>query len=184
MIACILLPKSSIRNYVPGNLSADPALFLLELALAPNPLPTPTGSLPIAMIDRVTTNTDSNVTIDVLANDQGVDDAPLIVNVEANPSNGTTVVASDNKITFTPNIGFTGEDRFNYSVVDRDGDLSFATVGATVTNQAPPPPPSGGGGGGCTVGPSDGTIDPTLPLLMLISLLYLHRRRFLANPKF
>ncbi len=180
-----VLVKSSIRNYVPGNLSADPALFLLELALAPNPLPAPTGSFPVAIIDRVTANTDTNVTIDVLANDQGVDDAPLIVNVEADPSNGTTVVASDNKITFTPNIGFTGEDRFNYSVVDRDGDLSFATVVATVTDPALPPPPPpppivdpGGGSGGCTVGPSDGTIDPTLPILLLISLGYLLRRRF------
>ncbi len=30
---------------------------------------------------------------------------------------------------------------------------------------------------GCTVGPSDGMIDPTLPLLILISLVYLLRRR-------
>jgi hypothetical protein len=56
----------------------------------------------------------------------------------------------------------------------------------------PPPPPSPppspppqidplpapSGGGGCTVGPSDGTIDPTLPILLLISLGYLLRRRF------
>lgn len=31
--------------------------------------------------------------------------------------------------------------------------------------------------GGCTVGVSDGTLDPTLPLLVLISLFYLLMRR-------
>ena len=44
------------------------------------------------------------------------------------------------------------------------------------SRSALPPAPSGGGGG-CTVGSSDGTIDPTLPLLMLISFVYLLRRR-------
>jgi len=70
-------------------------------------------------------------------------------------------------VTATDNFGASVSDSFNINV-----------------NAAPPPPPppqssggGGGGGGGCTVGPSDGTIDPTLPLLMLISSVYLCRRR-------
>lgn len=63
-----------------------------------------------------------------------------------------------------------------------------ATGGFDVsTSAAPPPPPppppvvdSGeilGDYGGCTVGVADGTLDPTLPLLVLISLFYLLMRR-------
>lgn len=60
-----------------------------------------------------------------------------------------------------------------------------ATGGFDVsTDLAPPPPPpvvdSGiilGEYGGCTVGVADGTLDPTLPLLVLINLFYLLMRR-------
>ena len=60
-----------------------------------------------------------------------------------------------------------------------------ALGGFDMANSAGPPPVEvlpplnqGRPSGGCTVGPSDGTIDPTLPLLILISLVYLLRRRF------
>lgn len=60
-----------------------------------------------------------------------------------------------------------------------------ATGGFDVsTDVAPPPPPpvvdSGiilGEYGGCTVGVADGKLDPTLPLLVLISLFYVLMRR-------
>ncbi len=75
-----------------------------------------------------------------------------------------------------------GQVAFLAAFTDFSEGIFVATVVVTVTDPPPPPPlpppsPSPSGGGGCTVGPSDGTIDPTLPLLMLISLVYLLRRR-------
>ena len=61
---------------------------------------------------------------------------------------------------------------FQVTVMD---DLDFVDADeVTVIVNEPPPR---GSSGGCTVGPSDGSIDPTLLLLMLISLTYLLRRR-------
>ena len=73
-------------------------------------------------------------------------------------------MANDTGVLFTPNMtgGF---------------DVSDATPGPP-----PPtvlPPSSGQSSWGCSVGPSDGRLDPTLPLLMLISLVYIFRRRLI-----
>ena len=82
-------------------------------------------------------------------------------------------------------------DYLESSITDADNDgtpdqMDPNDVDPCVPSQAgngcapppPPPPPPSSGSGGCTVGPSDGTIDPTLPILLLISLGYLLRRRF------
>jgi hypothetical protein len=82
------------------------------------------------------------------------------------PDNNGFDMANETGVVFTPNAmgGF---------------DLSDPA------GPPPPPPPvnlpaSGGQSSwGCTVGPSDGRIDPTLPLLMLISLVYIFRRRLI-----
>lgn len=64
----------------------------------------------------------------------------------------------------------------NKSEVESDGLTGnveeFKTTGCPV---AEPPPPAGGGGGGCTV-KSDAAFDPLIPLLVLVSSLYLSRR--------
>ena len=62
-----------------------------------------------------------------------------------------------------------------------------ATGGFDISTGAPPPPPPPpvagqelGDYGGCTVGIADGTIDPTLPLLILISIVGIFTRRLRA----
>jgi hypothetical protein len=77
------------------------------------------------------------------------------------------------------NTGAAGNYTVTYDVTDAAGNAAV-TVSRTVTVEAavqPPQPPPQPSSGGCTIGPSDGTVDPTLPLLMLISLTFLLRRR-------
>ncbi len=89
-----------------------------------------------------------------------------------------------------------GEDCFDQMTTTDNNGFDFAeetgvvftpnmTGGFDLSDPAAPPPPvvlpeSGGSSSwGCSVGPSDGTIDPTLPLLLLISLVYMLRRRLI-----
>lgn len=72
---------------------------------------------------------------------------------------------------------------FQVTVTDDLGFTDAAEVAITVNQPpppppAPPPPPGGSGGGGCTLGPADGSIDPSLPLLVLICFVYLLGRRY------
>ena len=57
-----------------------------------------------------------------------------------NPENGTAVNNGDGTVTYTPNPGFFGEDRFEYTVKDNEGAMSnIATVTITVLIPNEPP---------------------------------------------
>jgi hypothetical protein len=53
------------------------------------------------------------------------------------PGNGTVVINADNTVTYTPNAGFRGEDRFTYTVDNGHGKTATATVTVTVLNNPP-----------------------------------------------
>src|SRR5205823_446005 len=55
-----------------------------------------------------------------------------------NGSNGSTVVNSDNTITYTPDNEFNGTDTFTYTVTDTEGDTATATVTVTVKDKEAP----------------------------------------------
>ena len=96
---------------------------------------------PDVVDDIATVVEDSNVIIDVLANDTDDNTATADLNITATtaPANGSIVVNSDKTITYTPTTGFTGSDSFTYTIADSDGGTSTATVTVTVTplNNAP-----------------------------------------------
>lgn len=76
--------------------------------------------------DKAETVAHTPVTIPVLANDQVVSDGgrpPVIGDlagpptVNVSPMHGTTFSdPADGQITYTPNLGFAGKDRFNYTL--------------------------------------------------------------------
>jgi hypothetical protein len=92
---------------------------------------------PVANNDQVSTDEDTPVTIDVLANDSDPDGELAIVNV-SEPSNGR-VDGGPNGIVYIPNGNFHGVDSFTYTVRDAGGLEATATVTVVVApvNDAP-----------------------------------------------
>jgi hypothetical protein len=102
--------------------------------------PPPPNEPPVAVDDAATTNKNTAVTIDVLANDSDPDDDPLTSGVVAQPANGSATRNPDNTITYTPDAGFVGGDSFTYEIFDPDGRSSTATVRVTVVDESGPTP--------------------------------------------
>jgi len=93
-------------------------------------------------------------TLDVLAQDTGVaDDAALVLSTP--PTHGSATIASDGTLTFTPSLGYLGDDSLTYTVKNPDGTLavggvaitvgcSTCAIGVTITLSWNPNPPSDG----------------------------------------
>ena len=92
---------------------------------------------PVAVDNNTSTLHDTEVSVDVLANDSDADGDTLTVDSVSTPANGTVVVNVDNTVTYTPDAGFVGTDSFTYSNADGFGGFATATVTVDVTNQAP-----------------------------------------------
>lgn len=106
--------------------TSDPAT--VTITVTPN-------SVPTASNDSATTDADTAVVINVLANDSDSDGTLDPATVTAsNGTHGTTNVnATTGQITYTPNPSFVGLDTFTYTVDDNDGGTSnSATVTVTV----------------------------------------------------
>jgi len=89
--------------------------------------------------DSVKTEYESKVVIDVLSNDSDVEDGKPTLDSATNPQNGSVKI-DNNKIEYTPNSGFSGEDSFEYSVIDKSGIKARGKVTVNVNtkdNHAP-----------------------------------------------
>ena len=76
--------------------------------------------------------------VPVLANDSDPEHRSLKVCDYDQPANGTVTMDESGYFTYTSNPGFTGEDRFTYTVTDgRSPDAVTATVSVNVTNLPP-----------------------------------------------
>jgi VCBS repeat-containing protein len=96
------------------------------------------NSPPVATDDSATTNEDTPVTIDVLANDTDVDGDTLTVASVTQPSNGS-VTNNGTNVSYTPNANYNGSDSFTYTASDGNGGSDTATVNVTVTPINDPP---------------------------------------------
>ncbi|NCC23329.1 MAG: tandem-95 repeat protein, partial [Alphaproteobacteria bacterium] len=99
----------------------------------------PVNTDPDAADDVLTTNEDSAVTVDLLANDSDADnDALNVVSLTA-AAHGTVTDNGDGTVTYTPNANYNGTDSFTYTVSDGRGGSDTATVSVTVNpvNDAP-----------------------------------------------
>ena len=93
---------------------------------------------PVAEPDAETTPEDTNIQINLLANDSDVEGDTLTVISVSNGSNGS-VTQVGGIATYQPNQDFTGTDSFTYQVSDGQGGTSTGTVTVTVdpVNDAP-----------------------------------------------
>ena len=91
----------------------------------------PVNQPPIAARDRAITTVDVAVVIDVLANDSDPDGTidPTSVTTSGGPANGSIVDDGTGMLTYTPDPGFSGSDRFRYRVADNEGELSVSEQG-------------------------------------------------------
>ncbi len=99
------------------------------------------NTAPVAVNDSTTTAQGQMVALDTLANDRDADGDTLTITSVANPAHGTAEIVAG-QIIYTPNAGFVGTERFQYTISDGNGNTSTATetviVKATAaTNRAP-----------------------------------------------
>jgi hypothetical protein len=94
---------------------------------------------PVAANDVASTDEDTAVTIDVLANDSDGDGDALTVTGLVAAANGTLVNNGDGTVTYTPDADYNGSDSFTYTVEDGNGGSDTATVAVDVAsvNDAP-----------------------------------------------
>lgn len=94
--------------------------------------PLPDNFDPVANVDTASTYEDTEVTIDVLANDSDFDEDTLSVSTVTQGANGSVAINPDKTVTYTPNAGFIGTDSFTYTVDDGEGGSDIANVNVTV----------------------------------------------------
>ncbi|MET0728272.1 MAG: Ig-like domain-containing protein [Acidimicrobiales bacterium] len=92
---------------------------------------TPGNHPPVAVDDTATTAAGNPVSVTVLANDSDPDSDPLTVTGASVPAHGA-VVTTDNTVTYTPAIGYSGTDSFTYTISDGRGATATATVRITI----------------------------------------------------
>ncbi|MEA2464731.1 MAG: large repetitive protein, partial [Acidobacteriota bacterium] len=97
---------------------------------------------PVARNDRAYTQRDTPVTIDVLANDRDPDGQAIALTaaaITAQPKHGSVVRTSNTSVTYTPFSNYTGNDSFQYEIVDTVGkkDRAWVTVHIGRTKLAP-----------------------------------------------
>jgi gliding motility-associated-like protein len=108
-----------------ANGDADEATVSLTISQA-------ASGIPVATDDEASTTENTAVTINVLSNDSGLADVPVVVTINTNPTNGTVVVESDNTVTYTPDSEYFGNDSFQYTITDNNSDSDVASVSVTI----------------------------------------------------
>ena len=88
---------------------------------------------PVASDDTATVDEDTNVLIDVLANDNDVENDTLTISTVGTPANGTTTI-ENGKVKYTPTADYNGNDSFTYTISDGNGGSATATVSITVNS--------------------------------------------------
>jgi hypothetical protein len=102
------------------------------------------GTAPVSANDGAAVQQNASVTIPapgVLANDADADGDALTAVLTRAPGNGAVDLRPDGGFTYTPALGFSGSDSFDYRASDGTGNGNTATVTMTVVPLPPPPPP-------------------------------------------
>ena len=112
------------------------------------------GQPPVAVDDAATTDEDVPVNVAVLGNDSDADLDTLTVIAVSDPANGSVVIELNGTVTYTPNLDFSGEDSFTYTITDGRGGTAQATVTITVLPVNDPPVVAAGDDAASTEGSS------------------------------
>ncbi|WP_404786142.1 cadherin-like domain-containing protein [Altericista sp. CCNU0014] len=131
-------PNPNFNGTVSFNWNGFDGTTYAETAATVNLTILSVNDLPTATNDTAQTNQNSNVIINLLANDIDIDGTlvPSTVTLASNPSNGTvTLKPTTGAATYTPTANYTGADSFTYTVKDNEnGTSNPATVNLTVNS--------------------------------------------------
>ncbi|WP_370401600.1 tandem-95 repeat protein [Sulfitobacter sp. JB4-11] len=100
----------------------------------------PINDAPDAVDDADSTDEDTAITVDLLANDADVDGDPMSVVAATVPAEqGTLVDNGDGTVTFTPAPDFAGEATISYTIEDPEGlqDSALHTITVVPVDDAP-----------------------------------------------
>jgi hypothetical protein len=114
---------------VDGNRGSDSARVTVRVR--PRTAPEPRD-------DAATTFQDTPVRVGVLKNDRDPNGDPLTVTSVTQPDRGSAAIDRDGTIVYTPEDGFTGTDKFGYSVTDGRRGVGNATVVIAVLPRTAP----------------------------------------------
>lgn len=114
-----------------GNGGASVATVNLTVA--------PVNDTPVTVVDMMTTDEDTPIIVNVLANDSDVDGDTLTVTSVVGALNGSVVINADNTLTYTPNTDYNGSETLTYTVDDGNGGIITENVHITINsvNDAP-----------------------------------------------
>ncbi|MHA7246763.1 Ig-like domain-containing protein [Arthrobacter tecti] len=127
---------------------------------------TVTNAEPAAELDATSTEWNTPVVVDVLANDNDADGDQLALTNVGQPTRGAVAINADGTLTYTPDSNWTGTDTFTYTVTDTHGGTSTATVTVEVGNARPVAVDDGAGTGADTPVTIDvlaNDTDPNIP---------------------
>jgi DNA/RNA endonuclease G (NUC1) len=91
----------------------------------------PVNDSPTAADDSATTDEDTSVTINVLANDSDVENDSLTISAVTQGAHGS-VVNNGVDVTYSPAANYHGSDSFTYTANDGHGGTAVATVNVTI----------------------------------------------------
>ncbi len=110
---------------LPGNGSQASQSSMYHVVVVPRG---PGNQAPIAVNDVGTTTVNTPLEIAVLANDTDLEGEALTLHSVTPPSHGVATMSIGNTIQYVPDVGFTGEDTFTYTIRDAQGAQATATV--------------------------------------------------------
>ncbi|MGH2377625.1 MAG: Ig-like domain-containing protein [Candidatus Limnocylindria bacterium] len=96
------------------------------------------NTAPVANDDTVTTARNTEIVIDVLANDHDADGDPLDVTAVTQPAEGRAMLNADDTVTYTPAINFSGTETFTYDIDDGHGGTAVGNVTVNVGEPGAP----------------------------------------------
>lgn len=108
-----------------------------------NVIADPQNSMPVANDDTgiVLEEDQAQVILasDLLNNDSDADNDPLEIISVSNATNGTAELTSEGNVRFTPNLNYSGQASFSYTISDGQGGQAMANVSLNITpvNDAP-----------------------------------------------
>ncbi len=108
--------------------------FTLQRPVFGRNAPDTSNKAPDPVVDHITTARGVAVTVNVLANDTDANGDALTITAVSKPQFGVATTDGQ-RVTYTPNANFVGEDHFTYAVSDGKGGTAAGSVTITVTGE-------------------------------------------------